>query len=144
VPFTQVGEPVEISACTVTSSAVVASSAMSTCGSGRDRGGDQDALQHAAGQFVGVLVVDQLGLAQPHRGQQLDRAVPGGFAESPFFTWTTSATANRRSAARVEVGGEAGSWKTALMVAPRRFRPLWTAELSDVAAGQLDPAAGHG
>ena len=39
-------------ACTVTSSAVVGSSAISTAGIERDRHGDHDPLPHAAGELV--------------------------------------------------------------------------------------------
>ena len=51
-----------ICACTVTSSAVVGSSAKSSFGSAGDREGDHDALAHAARQLVRVLLEPLLGL----------------------------------------------------------------------------------
>ena len=66
-----------ICACTVTSSAVVGSSAMSSSGPHDERHGDGDPLAHPARQLVRVLVEPALGLGDVDRPQQLDRRAAG-------------------------------------------------------------------
>ena len=61
-----------ICACTVTSSAVVGSSAMSSSGSRGERDGDHHALAHAAAQLVRVLVEPALGRRHAHLLEQRD------------------------------------------------------------------------
>ncbi len=66
-----------ICACTVTSSAVVGSSANSSFGTARERDGDRDALAHAARQLMRVLVETLRRLGDPDRVQQRERGLVG-------------------------------------------------------------------
>ncbi|CAO0833124.1 hypothetical protein SMICM17S_09196 [Streptomyces microflavus] len=50
-----------------------------------DRGGDQDALEHAAGELIGVLPVDQLRVAQPYGSEQFDGPAAGGAPLQPLL-----------------------------------------------------------
>ena len=59
-----------ICACTVTSSAVVGSSANRSLGPHDERGGDHDALAHAARQLVRVLVEPVRRLGDGHIAQE--------------------------------------------------------------------------
>ena len=71
----QVAQQFQHLPCTVTSSAVVGSSAISTSGLQRQRHGDHHALAHAAGQLVRILLQPALGLGDAHRLQRLDGAL---------------------------------------------------------------------
>ncbi len=62
-----------ICACTVTSSAVVGSSAIEDIGPVGERHGDHDALTLAARQLVRVLPQSRLGLGDLHFLEQLAR-----------------------------------------------------------------------
>ena len=66
-----------IPACTVTSRAVVGSSAISSLRSAGEGDGDGDALAHPAGELVREARQDVLGVGQAHRLEQLDRPLPG-------------------------------------------------------------------
>ena len=61
-----------ICACTVTSSAVVGSSAMSSFGVERQRHGDHRALAHAAGELVRVVVHATVRLRDADQPEQVD------------------------------------------------------------------------
>ena len=81
--------------CTVTSSAVVGSSAMMSLRLERESGGDQHALAHAAGELVRIAAQHALGLADMHLVEQLRaRACAPARASS-----AAHAAAGRRSAA---------------------------------------------
>ena len=62
-----------ICAWMVTSSAVVGSSAISTCGSQRQRHGDHHALAHAARELVRIFVEPALGIGDAHQVEHLAR-----------------------------------------------------------------------
>ncbi len=64
-------------ACTVTSSAVVGSSAMSRAGFSAIAIAIIDALAHAAGELVRVVVHPAAGMRDADQAEQLDRPVPG-------------------------------------------------------------------
>ena len=57
----------------VTSSAVVGSSAISTCGSQRQRHGDHDPLAHAARELVRIFVEPAPGVGDAHQVEHLER-----------------------------------------------------------------------
>ena len=65
-----------ICASMVTSSAVVGSSAISSSGLPEQAHGDGDALAHAAGEFVGVLIEPLLGIGNADAVQQRRRLAP--------------------------------------------------------------------
>ena len=65
------------SACVVTSSAVVGSSARSNCGSVSSAAGDHDPLEHAAGQLVRVLPQPPLAVIDADLGKHVDGAPVG-------------------------------------------------------------------
>ena len=62
-----------ICAWMVTSSAVVGSSAISSCGIAGERHGDHHALAHAAGELVRILERAALGRGDAHAAQHVHR-----------------------------------------------------------------------
>lgn len=50
---------------------------------GGQRAGDDDALEHAAGEFVRALADPALRVVESDRGEEFDRALPGGPAGRP-------------------------------------------------------------
>ena len=107
-----------ISACTVTSRAVVGSSAISSAGPAGQRHGDPDPLALAAGELVRVGAHDALrvGKADP-----LAQLLGGDARPSAGRGLGADATA-RRSAGRCASPGSSavrGSWKTMAMRSPR-------------------------
>mgnify|MGYP003693900531 CR=1 FL=1 len=61
-----------------TSSAVVGSSAMISFGFARERQRDHDALAHAAGELVRIVIDASLRRRDADLGQQVERALPRG------------------------------------------------------------------
>ena len=111
----------------------------------RDRDRDQDALQHAAGQLVRVLVVDPLGSVQPDLGEQLDGCARGPRAR-PSPPLDPQLSASWWPTVSDGLRYDAGSWKTAASRVPR----IWSqvprrapVELDRVASPlpSTDPAA---
>ena len=77
-------------ACTVTSSAVVGSSAISSLGSLDERHRDHRALAHAAGELVRVGVDAARRVGDPDQPQQLDRALAGLAFGTSRCAWMAS------------------------------------------------------
>ena len=105
--------------CTVTSSAEVGSSAIRMSGPGDQHHGDHDALAHAAGDLVRIMVVDALGVADMHGLEHLQRRAPGVAA----CCCEDGCGASRRSAGprsspdRASISGPAAPWRCACRAA---------------------------
>ena len=115
-----------ICAWMVTSSAVVGSSAISTCGLQAERHGDHDALAHAAGELVRILVEPAPGIGDAHQVEHLARALARRRHDTPRWRTTLSAICVPMVSTGLRL--VIGSWKIIEMRWPRRrASPLRTA-----------------
>ncbi|EGJ74167.1 putative ABC transporter ATP-binding protein [Streptomyces sp. Tu6071] len=74
-------------------------------GPGRERGGDQDALEHPAGQLVGVLGADPGGFAQVDLGEEFGGALAGRATAEVLLDTQHLAELTAHGERGVEVGG---------------------------------------
>ncbi len=110
-----------ICACTVTSRAVVGSSAIRRLRVERERHRDHRPLSHPARELVRVVVDALLGLRDADAVEQLDRAPPClGLARRSRGRWIASTICQptRYCGWRLE----SGSWKISAIFAPRTCR----------------------
>ena len=131
-----------ICACTVTSSAVVGSSAMISRGCAGQRHRDHDALAHAAGVLVRIGVEPARGVGDAHPPEQLVRGLVGLRPGVPRCRLIGSATCMPTVSAGLS--DDIGSWKIIAMLLPRIARMSASSSFSSRAVEQdlaaLDPA----
>ncbi len=129
-----------ICACTVTSSAVVGSSAISTLRLAGDRHRDHDALPHAARQLMRVLVEALRWRGNADLLEQLDRA-PIERLRSARGSYSRSDSRSCRPMVCTGFSAVIGSWKIIADALAAHLAHLLWRELREVVAGEQDAAA---